>query len=140
MGLTETPRFSRIQTRGPFFTGTVLEAKNGAAGLTSGGSALARGQVRSGNLRRSRQWSGRGRWWSELLGPRVQVAVVGGGSKLLSTTTVGFDSTGWGASWEVGGATGARNRAVVHGLALATFTSAWMKSGERWHVAGGGRG
>jgi hypothetical protein len=43
--------------------------------------------------------------------------VVGGGSKLLSTAMVGFDSTGWGASWEVGGAAGARNRTVVHGLA-----------------------
>lgn len=52
-------------------------------------------------------------------------------------TVVGLDSIGWGASLEVGDAAGARNRAVVYWVALATFTGGRVKSGERWHVAGG---
>lgn len=34
-------------------------------------------------------------------------------------------------------ADGARNQAVVLGLALATFAGTHVKFGERWHVAGG---
>lgn len=51
-----------------------------------------------------------------------------------STTTVEFNSSGEEASRKVEGATGASNRAIVHGLELATFIGAQVKSIERWHV------
>jgi hypothetical protein len=63
--------------------------------------------------------------------------MIDGGSEFQSTAMLEFNSTSWGALGEVGGATGARNRAMVHWLALSMFTSARMKSGERWHIAGG---
>jgi hypothetical protein len=37
------------------------------------------GEVR--RIRRSRRWSVRGWWWTKLLGPRAQAAMIGGGSK-----------------------------------------------------------
>jgi hypothetical protein len=48
-----------------------------------------------------------------------------------------LDSTGWGASLEVEDAAGARNRATVYWVALATFTGGRMKSGEWWHATAG---
>lgn len=63
--------------------------------------------------------------------------MVGGGSKFLSTVMTELDSTGWGASLEVEDAAGARNRATVYWVALATFTGGRMKSGEWWHATAG---
>jgi hypothetical protein len=87
--------------------------------------------VRLGRLWRTRRRSDYGRWWSELLGPRAQAAVIGGGSKCQSTTVVAFNSTCEEASRKDEASTSARNQVMVHALALATFTGARVKFGEQ---------
>jgi hypothetical protein len=55
--------------------------KKRAEGLTGGGVAPVRGQVRSGSLWRSRWGADRRRLWSEQVGPRAQAGELVGGEE-----------------------------------------------------------